>query len=213
MQLSKKNETAHPNHRLEMFSDGIYAIVITLLVLEIKVPSIEEVNSTVAVWHSIGKLWPSFLALTLGFITIFISWINHHNFLTLVDKTSPQFIVANGYLLFTLILVPFSTAFVAEYLDTQYAQPAIVLYCINRVLHNTGWLLVHRNSVKPYSLFKNAKAVEVHKKTQKGLIFGFVIYVILMLLAWWLPFVALILSILVSIYWLYLGLARTTQNL
>ena len=210
MQLSKKKETEHPNHRLEMFCDGIYAIVITILVLEIKVPSLEHVNSIDDVWNSIGRLWPSFLALTLGFVTIFISWINHHNFLALIDKTSPQFIVATGYFLFTLIIVPFSTAFVAEYLDTQYAQPAVVLYCLNRVLHNSGWLLLHHTSVRPSSLFKNANAIEIHKKVQKGLIFGFIIYVILTLLAWWLPFIALILSILISIYWLYLGVIRTT---
>jgi uncharacterized membrane protein len=209
MQSSKKIEAAHANHRLEMFCDGVYAIAITLLVLDIKVPSADHVSSLSNVWRNIGDLWPSFLALILGFTTIFISWINHHKFLMLIDKSSPQFIVANGYFLFTLILVPFSTAFVAEYLDTPYAQPSIVLYCFNRLLHNTGWLLLHRTSVKPYSLFKNVKAIEIERKINKGLKFGFVIYTTMILLAFWLPVVALTLSVLISVYWFCLGVFRT----
>lgn len=205
MQFSKRNEVNHPPHRLEMFCDGVYAIIITLLILDIKVPSVEQVNSIAGVWHGIGQLWPSFLAFFLGFTTIFISWISHHNFFATIDKTSPQFILANGYFLFTLILVPFSTAFVAEYLDSPYVQPAIVLYCLNRMLNVTGWLLLLRTAVKPYPLFKNMKAPEVQKQAQKGLKLGLVIYAAMALLAWWLPFVALVLSILLSGYWLYLG--------
>jgi len=208
MQPIHQKEPAHINHRLEMFCDGVYAIAITLLVLEIKVPPVEHVNSLPDVWRSVGQLWPSFLALILGFTTIFISWVNHHSFLALLDKSSPQFILANGYFLFTLILVPFFTAFVAEYLNTAYVQPVVFLYCLNRLLHNTGWLLLHRTAVRPYLLLKNEKAVEVQEKIKKGLKTGFVLYTATALLAWWLPLAALTISILISCYWIYLASFR-----
>ena len=53
------------NERLEMFSDGVFAIAITLLILEIKVPPLESVSSVADVWRDVGRLWPSFFALTL----------------------------------------------------------------------------------------------------------------------------------------------------
>src|SRR4030095_16646080 len=106
--------------------DGVFAIAITLLILEIKVPPVDSVHSVNEVWHSVGRLWPSFFALTLSFTIILISWIGHNNLLKLIDKTSSQFQLANGYFMFTIILMPFSTAFMAEYLNTPFAQPAIV---------------------------------------------------------------------------------------
>ena len=116
--------------------------------------------------------------------------------------------LANGYFLLTLILVPFSTAYVAEYLNTPYAQPAILIYCVNRLIHNSGWNLLHRTMVKPVSLLKDTGAVEIHKKTSKGAKVGTALYSSICILAWWLPYEALLLSVLTSVYWLYLGTLR-----
>src|SRR4030067_3087085 len=121
------------NERLEFFSDGVFAIAITLLILDIKVPPLESVHSVVNVWRSIGQLWPSFFALSLSFVIILIAWLGHHNLLRAVDKTSPSFQIANGFFLFTIIFIPFPTAFMAEYLNTPFAQPAIVFYCLNGI--------------------------------------------------------------------------------
>ncbi len=126
------------NQRLEMFCDGVFAIAITLLILEIKIPPIDSVHSLEDVWNAVGHLWPSFFAFSLSFIIIFIAWTGHHNLLQAVNKTSSQFQFANGYFMFTIILMPFSTAFMAEYLHTPYAQPAIFIYCLNALLHNSG---------------------------------------------------------------------------
>src|SRR4249919_20355 len=125
------------NKRLEMFCDGVFAIAITLLVLDLKVPPVESIHSVPDVWHAIGRLWPSFFAFTLTFTIILISWIGHNNVLKLVNKTSAPFQLANGFFMFTIILMPFSTAFMAEYLNTPYAQPAIVFFCLNSLLHNS----------------------------------------------------------------------------
>jgi uncharacterized membrane protein len=189
-----------------MFCDGVFAIAITLLILEIKVPAVQTVNTVGDVWHAIGHLWPSFFAFVLSFTIILISWIGHNNLLLLVDKTSSQFQLANGYFMFTIVLMPFSTAFMAEYLDTALAQPAIFFFCLNSLLHNTGWLLLHRSIVRPVSLLKSARAMEAHKKARKGAQYGFVIYSSLVFLALWLPRLTLVIAVSTWIYWLYLSI-------
>ena len=195
------------NERLETFCDGVFAIAITLLILEIKVPPVDSVHSVPDVWMHVGRLWPSFFALSLSFIIILISWIGHHNLLKAVDKTSSQFQLANGYFMFTIILMPFSTAFMAEYLDTPFAQPAIVFFCLNTLLHNTGWNLLHRSVVRPTSLLKDSKAMALQKKASRGARFGFFLYGAIALLALWLPYLALVISVLTWIYWLYLSIS------
>ena len=194
------------NQRLEMFSDGVFAIAITLLILEIKVPPLDAMHSIRDVWYAIGHLWPSFFALGLSFIIILISWLGHHNLLKMLDNTSSHFQLANGFFLFTVIIVPFPTAFMAEYLDTAYAQPAIVCYCLVAILHNIGWNLLHRSIMKPQLLVR-ASSLDHAKNAARGAKLGFFIYSAIAILAWWFPYVAIILCLLIWIYWLYLSIS------
>src|SRR6187401_1456937 len=143
---------ANPNARLEIFSDGVFAIAITLLIIEIKVPDRALMNSIDDVWHAVIHLWPSFLALFLSFIIIFISWYGHHTRFNAIDKTSDQFLFANGFFLLTLVILPFPTAFVAEYLNTPYAQPAIVFYSFCSMMHNIAWRVLLYTLEKPKNI-------------------------------------------------------------
>ena len=196
------------NARLETFSDGVFAIAITLLIIEIKVPPVESVHSVADVWRAVLHLWPSFFALSLSFGIIFISWLGHHNLLKNIERTSAPFQFANGYLLFTVILMPFFTAFMAEYLNTPFAQPAIVCYSLVALLHNTGWLVLHRSiaSADP-PLVKDPIAERTREEGIPGdTVRGPVIYASLALLAWWLPYVALLLIVLTWLFWLYVSI-------
>ena len=201
--MTEKN----PNGRLEMFSDGVFAIAITLLILEIKVPPLESMTSRKDVWKAIEHLWPSFLALSLSFIIILISWIGHHNTLRLLDKTSDRFQFANGFLLFTVAFLPFPTAFMAQYLNTPYAQPAIVFYCVSNLFHNIGWRVFHHNILKPASLAKDVKCNSLMVGNSKASRLGTYTIIAIIIVAWWLPYIALILSCLIWIYWAYISLA------
>ena len=195
------------NARLEMFSDGVFAIAITLLIIEVKVPSAESVHSVADVWRAVLHLWPSLFAVSLSFGIIFISWLGHHNLLKNIEGTSTPFQFANGYLLFTVILMPFSTAFMAEYLNTPFAQPAIVCYSLVALLHNTAWLVLHRSiACADPPLVNDPIARELGKKAYRGAQYGFVIYAFLALLAWWLPYVALLLIVLTWLFWLYVSI-------
>jgi len=196
------------NARLEAFCDGVFAIAITLLIVEIKVPPVQSVQSVADIWREVLHLWPSFFALSLSFGIIFISWLGHHNLLKNIERTSTPFQFANGYLLFTVILMPFFTAFMAEYLNTPFAQPAIVCYALVAFLHNTGWLALHRSIASAHPpLVKDPIARELGKKAYRGAQYGFVIYASLAILAWWLPYVALLLIVLTWLFWLYLSIA------
>ena len=195
------------NSRLETFCDGVFAIAITLLILDIRVPPLESVHSLAEVWRDVARLWPSFFAMSLSFTIIFISWIGHHNVLRIIDKSSPFFLFANGFFMFTIIIIPFPTAFMAEYLNTPYAQPAIVVYCLNNTLHNIGWNVLHRSTLKPRSLFKDHVDPEVIRGLARGAQIGFVVNVGITLIAWFLPYVALVISVSVWAYWLYLSVS------
>ncbi len=195
-----------------MFSDGVFAIAITILVLEMKVPPLESVHSTADVWNQIIKLWPSFFALCLSFIIILISWVGHHNIFTTLEKTSPQFQFANGFFLFTVIFIPFPTAFMAEYLNTPFAQPTIVLYCLSNLFHNIGWNVLHRYISYPVPLVKPSIGIERMKKYRRGSQFGFIILAAITLLAWWFPYVAIALSAFVWIYWTILSVAANRES-
>ena len=194
------------NMRLETFCDGVFAIAITLLILDIKVPPIEQVHSVSDVWHNVGQLWTSFFALSLSFIIILIAWVGHHNLLKAADKTSSHFQFANGFFLFTVILFPFTTAFMAEYLNTPFAQPAIVVYCLNGILHNVGWNLLYTSMLKPKPLVKSTISVEYIQKNAMGARYGLILYPAIAILSWWLPYIALTISVLIWVYWLYVSI-------
>jgi uncharacterized membrane protein len=114
--------------RLEAFSDGVFAIAITLLVLEIRVPSAEEVADPSALIRALGALWPSYLGYVISFVTIGIIWANHHNLFRLVARVSHGLVLANLLLLLTVGFVPFPTALLAATLETPSAQIGVLVY-------------------------------------------------------------------------------------
>src|SRR3978361_318598 len=121
--MKENKETA----RLETFCDGVFAIAITLLILEIKIPPASSVHSIKEFWIKFSADWPSWFGFLLSFCLIFISWVNHHHIFKLINKTTPRFVYANGFMLLTVVIIPFLTGLMAEYFETDYAQPAISL--------------------------------------------------------------------------------------
>ena len=103
--------------RLEAFSDGVIAIIITIMVLELKVP-----NDVTA--RSLLKLWPVFSSYALSFVLVAIYWGNHHHLLHLVKKVDGPIIWLNANLLFWLSLIPFATAYIGQ----NYAAPITVAF-------------------------------------------------------------------------------------
>ncbi len=113
--------------RIEAFSDGVFAIAITLLVIEIKVPS-HELVVTNGLAQSLVALWPSYLAFLTSFVTILVIWVHHHWIFTLIKRNDHAFLYWNGLVLFCVAFVPFPTALLAEYLLHPEARVAANLY-------------------------------------------------------------------------------------
>jgi uncharacterized membrane protein len=106
--------------RLEAFSDGVFAIAITLLVLNIRVPLASELKGHTLL-EALSQQWPAYLAYVVSFVTILLMWVGHHNMFTFIQRIDHTFLLLNGLLLMGIAIVPFPTGLLAEYLPhTNY---------------------------------------------------------------------------------------------
>ena len=107
--------------RIETFSDAIFAIVITLLVLELRIGELEDGQSVLAMAHALQQLIPKLLGLVISFITICVIWINHHRIFTQVSRTDLGFFWINAKLILWVSLIPFPTGLIGEYPSNSLA--------------------------------------------------------------------------------------------
>lgn len=129
--------------RLEAFSDGVFAIAITLLVLEIRVPRAAEADGPFTLSAELLKLWPSYFGYIFSFVMIGIYWANHHYLFTLYKRSDHVFALLNIFFLMCISFLPFPTAVLAEYIvDPAHQQDAIVLYTTGLFLPALAWLLM-----------------------------------------------------------------------
>jgi uncharacterized membrane protein len=105
--------------RLEAFSDGVFAIAATLLVLELHVPS----AGSGPLWPQILAQWPSYACYTVSFLTIGIIWVNHHSLFALITRVDRPLLFLNLLLLMFTSLLPFPTALLAQWLADQQQAP------------------------------------------------------------------------------------------
>src|SRR5438270_13213286 len=105
--------------RLEAFSDGVIAVAITLLALDLHVPAPSGAGTLA---HRLGHQWPNYAAYVVSFLTIGIIWINHHAMLRRIVSIDHTILLLNLLLLLTIVVLPFSTALMAEYLKASHGQ-------------------------------------------------------------------------------------------
>lgn len=130
MTEASSNQKKEPS-RVELFSDAVFAIAITLLVLELI--QILHTKSEKDLLTTCLNHWQSFLAFFIGFTTILICWINHHVAFEFIHKVDTKFLWVNGFLLFVVTLTPFATAILAEYLQKE-STIAVAVFGFNYVL-------------------------------------------------------------------------------
>jgi uncharacterized membrane protein len=196
--VSAQSATDNDTARLEAFSDGVFAIAITLLVLEIRLP---ETDGTLA--HLLGDLWPSYLAYVLSFVTIGIMWANHHAIFRLIGRASHGLVVANLFLLMTISFLPFPTNVLADHLAESgndqrtaalfYSGTFIVIAIAFQVL----WQTAGRNNrlIVPG---REAAADEITRSYRLGI----PMYTVSTLLALWSPVVSVIVVGAIALFWL-----------
>ena len=196
----------NPNARLETFCDGVFAIAMTLLIIDLKIPSTVEIKNTHDLWFALRQLTPSIIAFLLSFTIIFILWVNHHSNLRSIGKSSAPFIYANGLLLLTAVFLPFPTSLLGEYVFTDHSAPAVILYDGTLALQAFAWMLLCSASIKG-QLTKSETSTRAVIADRKFSYFGFALYSLCAIIAFWLPRFAAIITIISWIFWLAYGLS------
>jgi uncharacterized membrane protein len=194
-----------PNTRLEAFCDGVFAIALTLLIIDIKIPASEHIETTAGLWLALWRIAPSVFAFVLSFTIILITWVNHHASLKLVNRSTASFIYANGFLLLTVVFMPFPTSLLGEYLLTDHAAPAVILYVAVMAVQAIGWILITGTALGN-DLCKNEKAIITLRENNRYGYFALGLYGLCGIIAFWFPLSIAIATTLIWIFWLVLSI-------
>jgi uncharacterized membrane protein len=175
--------------RLEAFSDGVIAIIITIMVLELKVP--HETNL-----EALTALWPIFFSYVLSFINVAIYWVNHHHLMQAVKRVTGGILWANVHLLFWLSLFPFTTGWMGE---NHFESLPVMLYGLNFLAAAVAYTILVRVILTTHGEDSDiAKAIGNDFKGKASLI----LYVLAVALAFFSTWIAGTLYVIVALIWL-----------
>ncbi|HTL45385.1 MAG TPA: TMEM175 family protein [Vicinamibacterales bacterium] len=176
--------------RLEAFSDGVLAIIITIMVLDLRVP---EGESGLASLHAV---WPKFVSYVLSFIYIGIYWNNHHHLLHVTRRVNGTVLWSNLHLLFWLSLVPFATSWVGE---NHFAPAPMALYGFILLMAAIAYYVLQmtlKSADGPQSLLASALGTDLKGKMSP------VLYLIAIAVAFVRPAISGAIYVLVALIWL-----------
>jgi len=186
----------HGTVRLETFSDGVFAIAATLLVLEFSVSSGRNLGDQLV------HLWPAYLAYATTFVTIGIIWMNHHHTVSLIDHTDRTMLFINNLLLLTIAFLPFPTKLVADYLHKDGEQAATLAYAATFVvmatLHQVWWQYARRNR----RLIADGVTDAALRAVDRAYAPGILLYGIVLVLAFFSPLAAVFLTFAIAAFYL-----------
>jgi uncharacterized membrane protein len=175
--------------RLAAFSDGVFAIIITIMVLELKVPHGAD-------WAALAALWPVFLSYVLSFIYVAIYWNNHHHMLHVVQRVNGGILWANTHLLFWLSLVPFATGWMG---DNAFATLPVAVYGVALLMPGVAYYTLQQVIIRaqgPNSPLARALGRDFKGKSSP------LLYVAAIGLAFVHPWIACAIYVLVALMWL-----------
>lgn len=175
--------------RLEAFSDGVIAILITIMVLELKVPHEPTLQA-------LAPLCPVFISYVLSFVFIGIYWNNHHHLLQATQKVNGPVLWANMHLLFWLSLIPFATAWMGE---TEFSQWPVIAYGANLFMCGVAYYILSHSLISLHG--KESQLALAVGGDFKGII-SVVIYLAAIALAFFTPICAYVLYAAVAVMWL-----------
>jgi uncharacterized membrane protein len=159
--------------RLEAFSDGVFAIAITLLILEIKVP--EDAGG--GLWAALGEQWPSYAAYVVSFMVIGIMWVNHHQIFRFVARVDRTLMFLNLLLLMTVAALPWPAALLAAYLrDGGASHAAAAVYSGLMVVMALTFQAVWWHLTKTGHLFDDRVDAPAARATRYRFALGTLVY-------------------------------------
>ena len=177
------------SNRLEAFSDGVLAIIITIMVLDLKAPSGHDMSA-------LRPMLPAFLSYVLSFVYIGIYWNNHHHMLHTVEKVSGGMLWANLHLLFWLSLFPVATAWMGE---NHFSSFPVAIYGLVLFMAAVAYLMLQRTIIS--SQGENSVLRRAVGKDYKGL-FSPLCYIVAVFSSFFIPWLAQSLYVLVALVWL-----------
>jgi len=192
--------------RLESFSDGVFAVAITLLVFNLTVPVPRLLAGGISVstlGSALFNLWPSYLTFVTSFATILIMWASHHGIFKLVYKADTPFLFANGLLLLLVTVVPFPTSLVTQYLLTSAAPLACAIYAGVFVVINVAYNLLWWTAIRERRLLHPAVTDRQVKRLTRHILLGLPVYLLATVLAFWNAYVSLGLCSCLWIFWAF----------
>ena len=174
--------------RLEAFSDGVIAIIITIMVLELKIPNTDSIEA-------LKPLLPVFLSYILSFIYVGIYWNNHHHTFQAAESVNGTILWANMHLLFWLSLVPFVTAWMGE---NHFTRWPVTFYGIVLLMNSIAYALLMAALVKLHG--KDSVLAKAIGKDWKGTI-STAIYITEIAVSWIKPQISFALYVVVACIW------------
>ena len=184
--------------RLEAFSDGVFAIAATLLVLEIGAGA----DNSRGVGHALVSLWPAYLAYATSFLTIGIIWMNHHYCVETIARADRVLLFLNLLLLLTVSFLPFPTRLVAEYLRRDGEQAAVYAYdatfVVMAAVFNAWW----RYASSGRRLIGDAVPDDVVRAITRAFDPGIAMYGSVFVVAVWSPLASVALTFAIALFYL-----------
>jgi uncharacterized membrane protein len=201
----RQNEQTRPQssnkatQRLEAFSDGVFAIAITLLALDLHVPELSSANPQELV-AELAAMWPTYISILLSFVTLLIAWVYHHRLLEGAKEAGTELLFANGLLLLVVSTLPFPTALLGAYLATPAASVVAAIYAGYLAALNLAYNLLWWVVIQPQRR-ENLKNWRPPRSMLLGLL-GFPCYVVAAVVAFWSPSATLVICGALWIVWI-----------
>ncbi len=187
--------------RIEGFSDAVFAIAITLLVLDLHVPEENTISNGNDLLVFMKNQWPAFLAFFLSFFSIFIMWVNHHKIFKQIYRRNSAVMFANGLILFLVSAVSYPTALLARYFNGEASSAVVAIYTGIFVLINLSYNLLWFLASKNKKLLRPGITDEAIRKIHNNYLYGFPIYIIALAFSFWIPSVSLVIILGLWIFW------------
>ncbi len=201
------DENKENTGRVEAFSDGVFAVALTLLVVSLAVPEIGAGKAVDArgLGRALAAQWPQFVAFAASFFSVLLLWISHHRTFSMIRKTTRHLMLANGLLLFLVTLIPFPTAVLARYIQTPGGSVAAVLYAGVFLLITASFVLLWHVVLSTPGLLRGSMTEAQKRDLQRKNALGLIPYVVAIAAAFWQPYVTVLICISLSVYWVASG--------
>jgi len=194
------NKNVFSKSRVETFSDGIFAIIVTLLVLEIKVPHIANANSVTDLRTALIPLLPKVASWIISFFTVCVIWVNHHRVFSVIGALSNRLFWLNASLLLWVSFIPFPTALMGDYPQNPLA---VSLYGIIMTLMAFSFFLMRKTMIADgQTAHTEMNTVAFGVATRMAFWLGVVPYVVAACLSWVIPLAALVVYFLIPLYFM-----------